>query len=573
MEKKAIGGVIVCIACVMHAGYVIANTGNGVRYSASVPQIGQDVTVQSSVNPSTLPYEQRKKLLPRKWSGNGRMGADEYDPSIKRSSYRALDGTRLDVDGEHNLYDSNGVRYGKLENDGTIRELNYLERGRDEIFRVNYAERAFKAEERASRKSMEQVPKSSFDEENKEKEFNIKGRANIMPMPERVNIETYTVEPFPPVPRELTLTGERERAEKEFLSNTLFPEFDKDKKKEKELIETKKRALATASNWDWKKFESNLKRQIHLMECNLMLTRSAQNSTQKYSVKEKIERNNEIENNNEKIKALINECNSDARTIYTEIEGYEFSEEAFDLFRACFQEALMSSNVPHTLLETVKRYNRVVQSAQSEGAIYNVGGADAPFDDFASKALIPKTVLPNIPSNTHNAQSASIDTSRLEALQKECIQYLESIVARGKKEPDAEERIKGYLTALANEGYGLGLRIETMYPNKDEQNQCMRKVMARTKPNGDRIAELVQKVKKMGMLEKVKNNPCCTCYDPDPNITIPATGAGWAKCKKCGKLIGTVMVRNGNVSVMSKNPVAREKVERMIKEAKSTKGK
>lgn len=60
----------------------------------------------------------------------------------------------------------------------------------------------------------------------------------------------------------------------------------------------------------------------------------------------------------------------------------------------------------------------------------------------------------------------------------------------------------------------------------------------------------------------------CMCSDPDPSITLPPDGIpGWAMCNKCTKLIGVVLVRDGNVSVGGKNSAANKVIEEMVKEA------
>jgi len=76
-----------------------------------------------------------------------------------------------------------------------------------------------------------------------------------------------------------------------------------------------------------------------------------------------------------------------------------------------------------------------------------------------------------------------------------------------------------------------------------------------------------------GYQEKESDGQCCSCKDPAPNITLPPFAPGWARCDKCNKFIGVVMMdKNGDVYVSGGNRVANEMVKDMVKKVRG-KGK
>lgn len=190
---------------------VDSTMNNGKTHCSNIQTPTQTEKTSSGINWSTESYDKRKQILPDQYPGKGRRGDDEYDPTVKQDWYRGKDGTKLYVDDDGNMYDSNGVRYGVRTKNGTIRELNWWEQQYDKRFNVNYAERAFEKksrEEEEERKAYEkamkgQIPESDFAKGGV-KEFDIKsgrgaiiGNKSDVPMPEKDNVD-WTVEPMYP---------------------------------------------------------------------------------------------------------------------------------------------------------------------------------------------------------------------------------------------------------------------------------------------------------------------------------------------------------------------------------------
>ena len=59
----------------------------------------------------------------------------------------------------------------------------------------------------------------------------------------------------------------------------------------------------------------------------------------------------------------------------------------------------------------------------------------------------------------------------------------------------------------------------------------------------------------------------CVCQAPEPEIVLPAT-VGWAKCRRCNNLIGTVVYENGEPVLIGRDSIAKRMVEKMLKEAR-----
>lgn len=111
----------------------------------------------------------RAQRLPDVGPYNGR-GVYNPDSWPAPTEYIGQDGTILYCDKKGNVYDSNGVRYGKREGSGLLRKLNKSEQLYDAAFSPNYADEAFKAEERKfeNDNKSKKITKSSFDDEIKQ---------------------------------------------------------------------------------------------------------------------------------------------------------------------------------------------------------------------------------------------------------------------------------------------------------------------------------------------------------------------------------------------------------------------
>ena len=123
----------------------------------------------TGANPSLLPYDMRAQRLPDVGPYNGR-GVYNPDSWPAPTEYIGQDGTILYCDKKGNVYDSNGVRYGKRESSGLLRKLNKSEQLYDAAFSPNYADEAFKAEERKfeNDNKSKKITKSSFEDEIKQ---------------------------------------------------------------------------------------------------------------------------------------------------------------------------------------------------------------------------------------------------------------------------------------------------------------------------------------------------------------------------------------------------------------------
>lgn len=181
----------IVMSCIfIAAGDAMASSCPSYSNSVTVPQVDSNVNRNKSVsgqnvyetaqipagpNPSTLPYEKRAQRLPDTGPYNGR-GLYNPDTWPAPTEYIGQDGTILYCDKKGNVYDSNGVRYGKRESDGQLRKLNKAEQLYDAAFNSNYADKAFKEEERKFKKEEQEYkknhkndPKSSFEDEIKQK--------------------------------------------------------------------------------------------------------------------------------------------------------------------------------------------------------------------------------------------------------------------------------------------------------------------------------------------------------------------------------------------------------------------
>ena len=188
-------------------------------------------------------------------------------------------------------------------------------------------------------------------------------------------------------------------------------------------------------------------------------------------------------------------------------------------------------------------------------------------------------------------EARCIDTSKLEALLKEQIAFVKALLAKGEKA--TQEEIDTYNSRqkkIAQEGIGIAGKINSMAKSKEDANRITERELGSLMPLAEQLTSLVDQVVERGIVDHLESmslndlnstathqstsdDSCCMCQVPEPNITVPPAGPGWAKCQKCGKMIGTVIVQDGKVSVVGKNPVANEMVERMVKDAKASNGK
>ena len=168
-----------------------------------------------------------------------------------------------------------------------------------------------------------------------------------------------------------------------------------------------------------------------------------------------------------------------------------------------------------------------------------------------------------------------IDTSKLEALLKEQIDFAKALLAKGEKATKSEiDALNSRAGKILKEWEGISGKIK-MLPALDEETKTrMSHVISLCKI----LDAVLDQMEAMGIITRLGDScdsvsrhssgddSCCMCNDPDLQITLPPNGIpGYANCKKCNKSIGVVRVRDGEVSVMSNNPVAKEKIERMVK--------
>ena len=217
----------------------------------------------TGANPSLLPYDMRAQRLPDVGPYNGR-GVYNPDSWPAPTEYIGQDGTILYCDKKGNVYDSNGVRYGKRESNGLLRKLNKSERLYDAAFSPNYADEAFKAEEREfeNDNKSKKISKSSFEDETKQSDkTSLISKNQEMPRPLRREDEKWRVEPMTYQSDEEKSQERIDKAEKEYLGDKLFPDCEKI-----EMDNLKSKADKVAALMDWKVLEENLKERISILD-------------------------------------------------------------------------------------------------------------------------------------------------------------------------------------------------------------------------------------------------------------------------------------------------------------------
>ena len=194
--------------------------------------------------------------------------------------------------------------------------------------------------------------------------------------------------------------------------------------------------------------------------------------------------------------------------------------------------------------------------------LYNKGGREIP----APQYTILKTTC------------SKIDTSKLEVLLNERINMVERFIARVKQGERLGERDKslyeGNVKETLLELQCIDEQIKRFDVSDDERKQIEKQTIAQIESLAKRVEELEKTLTKL--IQDCGNSSVCMCKDPSPDIVIPIlSDHGWAKCKSCKKIIGTILVsmKDGKVSVSGKNPIAKAMVGKMVKESMAAKRK
>ena len=180
----------------------------------------------TGANPSLLPCNKRAQRLPDVGPYNGR-GVYNPDSWPAPTEYIGQDGTILYCDKKGNVYDSNGVRYGKRESTGLLRKLTKEEQVYDAVFSPNYAYEAFKSEELKFKNDNKSKKKSPFEDESKQGDItSLISKNKEMPRPLRREKEEWIVEPMVSKSASEILKSEQDKGDKG-VENCLFPELVK----------------------------------------------------------------------------------------------------------------------------------------------------------------------------------------------------------------------------------------------------------------------------------------------------------------------------------------------------------
>ena len=170
-------------------------------------------------------------------------------------------------------------------------------------------------------------------------------------------------------------------------------------------------------------------------------------------------------------------------------------------------------------------------------------------------------------------EAMCIDTSKLEALQKEQISFVKALLAKGEKATQDEiDTYNSRQKKMAQELIGIAGKINSMATSKEDVNRIAERELGNLIPLAEQLKRLVGQVveKKIvdhlesmslndlnstGFYQSSSDDSCCACQVPESRIVVPPAGGGWATCTKCGKFLGTVV----NGRIISTNPAVNGK--------------